>query len=895
MSALEQLQELYNADPDTERISLRGLQLQEIGLEMEYVQLHFSHVRHLDLSANELDALPEDFGQQLPKLVALDLTLNRFRSIGDLASVLQQCGSLKSLSVTLKNSTEEKVLRVMLPRLRILNGTPLECNPNAPPLPPPSPLPVSAAAALHEAVNGSNSPPTTPQEKRTLRVQYATLKQDQRQLTEERVHNTGRAALAQLKAQARATRGSKSNSVRPTEQPASITDEKTDWCKLLKSAEQVSTAAANSRDLGEQKQLQDERNTTTKAFLDQLKSAVKMFHQCSAKPIEENADQPQLYEKLDQHMDLLATQLMKQEQEIARKQASSAAASDTADQKIRMLQARWSLLEVCGLFGVEKAVGLNETLGRAFAALLQMQQELVSAISHQAAVPVAPTASDTASRSRKSTNSDSLSSSPKQTEADKRQQQQIKMLLEVAESLENDVEAIQTSLQQEKAKHELLAQENWTLKHENETLKRQQTLSKPSLGARRSGATSDSEASPSLSRRIRKRNGDSALDTTTSTINIRSKVEKIASTNHETTSKSPSESPVTRSASPSKRQDQLRAATAAEGSNATLRNLTLKQLVDLIHCIIASKVKYDQRTSDLRAPRETMEQHMYTYLNQRFGLHALVVDYASAIWKACAAFAKADNDVAVFQALLRNQLDEGFLTVKTKLRQAVLDLLRAYFVSRYPLKQEAAIMALIKQRTTTVLHEEEWQELLTYLYDPQDVHSFSQLLGFFSLSSNLCCCAVDEPRAPTYCVWYGEKRKHCMQNSPSPRLFLLSNQARFRSWPLSRFSTTTRCKADSSCWRGSTRSSTPTTRSTWASSSAYVYHSIAPSFWLVGFQILWTDVVDHRIECVHCNRPTSGCQQGNPRSWPLDLNVSHCSPCTTSLTHSYSRRRWWTK
>lgn len=714
MSALEQLQELYKADPDTERISLRGLQLQEIALEMKYIQLHFSHVRHLDLSANELDDLPDNFGQRLPKLVALDLTLNRFRSIGDLASVLQHCGSLKSLSVTLKNATEEKVLRVMLPRLRILNGTPLECNPNAPPMPPPSPLPISVAAALHEAVNGSSSPPTTPQEKRTLRVQYATLKQDQRQLTEDQSHHSRRTTLALLtKTQPRVTRGTKSNSVRPTELPASITDEKTDWRKLLKSAAQATTG---TNACGEQTQLHD-ASSTTKAFLNHLKSAVKMFHQCSTKAVEENADQSQLYEKLDQHMNLLATQLMKQEQDIARNQASSAVA-DIADQKMRMLQARWSLLEVCGLFGVDKAVGLNAALGRAFAALLQMQQEVVSAMSEQAK-SVTPTADRC-----HTVKNDSASQSPAQSDADKQQQEQIKMLLEVAESLENDVEAIQTSLQEEKAKHELLAQENWTLKRENEALRRQQNLPKSSLGARRSGSTSDSEASPSVSRRIRKRSGDPALGTPSSS-NTRSKSENVAS-------KSPSVSPVVRPTSPSKHQGPVRAA-AAEG-NATMRNLTLKQLVDLIHCIIASKVKYDQRTSDLRASRETMEQHMYTYLNHRFGLHALVVDYASAIWKACAAFAKTDNDVAVFQALLRNQLDEGFLTIKTKLRQAVLDLLRAYFIGRYPLKQETAIMALVQQRMTTVLHEEEWQELLMYLYDPQDVRLHCYLTTFLLLS-----------------------------------------------------------------------------------------------------------------------------------------------------------------
>ncbi|RHZ29736.1 hypothetical protein DYB31_014775, partial [Aphanomyces astaci] len=46
-----------------------------------------------------------------------------------------------------------------------------------------------------------------------------------------------------------------------------------------------------------------------------------------------------------------------------------------------------------------------------------------------------------------------------------------------------------------------------------------------------------------------------------------------------------------------------------------------KAAADLIEAIYASKRKYDQMNADANTPKETMEQHMYTYLNQRFGLH----------------------------------------------------------------------------------------------------------------------------------------------------------------------------------------------------------------------------------------------------------------------------------
>jgi hypothetical protein len=48
-----------------------------------------------------------------------------------------------------------------------------------------------------------------------------------------------------------------------------------------------------------------------------------------------------------------------------------------------------------------------------------------------------------------------------------------------------------------------------------------------------------------------------------------------------------------------------------------------------------------------------MEQHLYTYLNQKYGLKSLIVEHASAVIRASNKYEAVDNDVAVFVKMLR--------------------------------------------------------------------------------------------------------------------------------------------------------------------------------------------------------------------------------------------------
>lgn len=52
--------------------------------------------------------------------------------------------------------------------------------------------------------------------------------------------------------------------------------------------------------------------------------------------------------------------------------------------------------------------------------------------------------------------------------------------------------------------------------------------------------------------------------------------------------------------------------------------ITKKTIKEMIEEIYESKANFDKRCSENKLPKETMEQHMYTFLNHKYGLKVLV-------------------------------------------------------------------------------------------------------------------------------------------------------------------------------------------------------------------------------------------------------------------------------
>ena len=55
----------------------------------------------------------------------------------------------------------------------------------------------------------------------------------------------------------------------------------------------------------------------------------------------------------------------------------------------------------------------------------------------------------------------------------------------------------------------------------------------------------------------------------------------------------------------------------------------MRQLRDVIDEVYASKAKHDAKCVESRLPRETLSQHLSTYLQNRYGLKLLVHEYVA--------------------------------------------------------------------------------------------------------------------------------------------------------------------------------------------------------------------------------------------------------------------------
>lgn len=120
----------------------------------------------------------------------------------------------------------------------------------------------------------------------------------------------------------------------------------------------------------------------------------------------------------------------------------------------------------------------------------------------------------------------------------------------------------------------------------------------------------------------------------------------------------------------------------------------MKQLKEMINDIYNQKTKFDLKCEEGRQAKETMEQYMYTYLNQKYGLKNLIIEWAAAIISGIKSYSKEDHEVALFGKILRNECDEDFRFIQHTVKETVFALLRAVIREKYPTKNEETITKL---------------------------------------------------------------------------------------------------------------------------------------------------------------------------------------------------------
>ena len=161
------------------------------------------------------------------------------------------------------------------------------------------------------------------------------------------------------------------------------------------------------------------------------------------------------------------------------------------------------------------------------------------------------------------------------------------------------------------------------------------------------------------------------------------------------------------------------------------RVLTIKMMKDIINEIYTSKIEFDKKCLESKMPKETMEQHMYTYLNQKYGLKNLIIEWATSIINGIKMYSADDSDICLFGKILRNELEEDSRLVLLRLKTTISDLLSYFLKSKSPLKPNAEIKDILAQKTNGYVNEDEWKGIIYYVYEKDDASNLeSRILEY---------------------------------------------------------------------------------------------------------------------------------------------------------------------
>lgn len=146
------------------------------------------------------------------------------------------------------------------------------------------------------------------------------------------------------------------------------------------------------------------------------------------------------------------------------------------------------------------------------------------------------------------------------------------------------------------------------------------------------------------------------------------------------------------------------------------KKLSREQLNEIIQNIYKSKIAYDQNCIDLNKPLETMEQHMYQYLNNKYGLKNLTIEYASAIISGIKEYSKKDMNIKLFGMLLKNEIEENTLAIVEKIKQVVEDTLEYFITQKNPYMSTGDVLLICDRIKKGMVDEDVWNSFIDTLF-----------------------------------------------------------------------------------------------------------------------------------------------------------------------------------
>ena len=154
--------------------------------------------------------------------------------------------------------------------------------------------------------------------------------------------------------------------------------------------------------------------------------------------------------------------------------------------------------------------------------------------------------------------------------------------------------------------------------------------------------------------------------------------------------------------------------------------ITLKTLKDFINELYLSKSQYDIKCTQNKLPKETLEEYMYTFLNKKYGLKTLIIEWAKNIIAGIKYYSKKDSIVLLFGKIMRNEQEEDARFIIQKVSESIEELLLYYIKRQNPLKLVNEIKKIFEKKKKSELFEEEWKGIIYSIYEKQEAEEIEK-------------------------------------------------------------------------------------------------------------------------------------------------------------------------
>ena len=147
------------------------------------------------------------------------------------------------------------------------------------------------------------------------------------------------------------------------------------------------------------------------------------------------------------------------------------------------------------------------------------------------------------------------------------------------------------------------------------------------------------------------------------------------------------------------------------------RVFTVKMMKEVISNIYTAKIAFDKKCIQNKQPKQTMEEFMYTYLNQKYGLKNMVIEWATNIINGIRTFSPEDTEISLFGKILQNELEENCQLLISNLKDNINSIILNILRSEYPYKNDIELNKMKNQIIKKEMPPEKTQQIVDALFD----------------------------------------------------------------------------------------------------------------------------------------------------------------------------------